>query len=114
MSGNLNPRIRDVDVGIREIRTVTVYPVAYGKKIKSRAFVAFAEMLDGFTTDQIRNEISLSKAILSVVKDHLSELIELATGEQNLLDDVDATQMVEIIEVLYEQNFKPYEKKSCK
>lgn len=112
MSASPNPRIFKIEIGTRDLRTVTVYPISYGQKITSKAFNSFAEIFDGLTVGDVDVEkMSLSKTMIGVVKNHLSELIHLATEEENLIDEIDGTQMVELIEILWVQNFKPYEKK---
>jgi len=106
-----NPRIETVEIGIRELRKITVYPVAFGPKIRSNAFKAIAEVLRSADLGGGTDIFSVARDIFLGSVEHIGEIADLGCDEDGVLDDVDAEQAIELGEILWRQNFAPYQKK---
>ena len=110
---DLNPRIASVKIGIRELRTVHIYPLSVGQQTQTVELItvlinSMAEQkLDGLT------DIQLAEFFGGTISENIRTILEFITDPQDevSLDEIDNTQLVEIIDVIVKVNFGEISKK---
>jgi len=117
----LNPDIRVVQIGVRELYNLTIYPLSFGQQIKMSETIgdAIASFYKNPTTTDAEFVAFLVKLIGDNAKEVLSyitdpeEVGEILKGKESksLIDSITNKQLFTIAEHLYEDNFKdPSEK----
>jgi uncharacterized glyoxalase superfamily protein PhnB len=101
----LNPQVADVDVGIRSLRTITVYPLSMAGQLKMMDIVtkAIAEQIPVLQ----ENDIAMVTFITNMIKDNLGRIISMVTDEDGdkLLEEMTNMQTARIVEMVYETNY---------
>jgi len=113
---NVNPRITDVYVGIRDLRKIIIYPLSIGQQLRMRDTVS--KLFEGMVSmkDDV-NSATLAQYVLGFIEENIRPLLLFIISEKDLsiagyenvdalLDDIDNVQLVEIVKVVYETNFK--------
>jgi hypothetical protein len=101
----LNPQVADVDIGIRTLRTIQVYPLSMADQLKMMDIVTKA------IADQIprlqENDIEMVTFITNLIKDNLGRIIGMVTDEDGdkLLEEMTNMQTASIVEIIYETNY---------
>jgi hypothetical protein len=106
----LNPQITDVDIGVRDLRKVKLYPLALGDQLELSDLIK--EVLEAFFKTEDGSEESLSLFIafaFNLIKENMTKILGLiALDEANskkLLKEITNAQLDEIAQVVYEKNF---------
>ena len=110
---DLNPRIASVKIGIRELRTVRIYPLSVGQQTQTVELItvlinSMAEQkLDGLT------DLQLAEFFGGTISENIRTILEFITDPKDevSLDEIDNTQLVEIINVIVKVNFGEISKK---
>jgi len=112
---NQNPQIEEWEVGIREVKSLKVYPLSIGQQIKASDMIE--EALAKFFGQQITN---INKEVVSFVLDtvikNVKQVIAFVTDPEdlsfngysnvdNLLDDVSNNQFSDFISLIKEMNY---------
>jgi hypothetical protein len=117
----LNPDIRMVQIGVRELYNLTIYPLSFGQQIKlsetiGEAVASFYQNKDGSDAELVAFIVKLlgenAKEILGYITDP-DEVKEIMKGakEKEITNCLTNKQLFEIGEHIYEDNFKdPSEK----
>jgi len=112
----INPRITVVEIGIRDLRKVKIYPLSVGHQLQMKETVA--GMLEGMTgLSENTTPEQLTNFVLSFVENNISTLLSYVVNQDDLvkcgydnidalLMDVDNIQITEIAKVVYDRNFK--------
>ena len=114
---NLNPQIRDVDIGIKNLRKIKIYPMSMHDEAKFIKLVE--EILNSYFTQLGEGEESLSKenlmpliiAIKNVIGNNIQELIAIVTDVEEIdpkefFKNTTNTQMSEIVNHIVRDNFE--------
>jgi hypothetical protein len=104
----INPKITDVEVGIRSLRKIKIYPLAVGDQLELTDMIT--EALHHFygKMEETPGDNEFVLFIISMIKKNLFKIIELVTcGEEkdSLLKEITNEQFVELAEKIYEVNF---------
>lgn len=124
----LNPRITTIEVGIENLREVTIYPLSLadqGKMAKtlSSVFQSVMESLshlseepgeeDGSagTIEKVAAQLSnidIIEAIVTIIQDNLESILRLvvAADEVISMEEVDSDQFYDLVETIYKVNFE--------
>lgn len=108
----LNPQIKKVKVGIRDLREIEILPLSIGDQtelsdIVTKAVQAFIK--SGDTGDEV-----FIAGTLELLKDNIGRVLELITeGEDlgKLLKEMTNTQAIEITTIVYQENYEDLVKK---
>ena len=111
----LNPQIREIDVGVRSLRKLKIYPMSmadqkkFGELFKKVVEEYLAQTPDG-PMDQ-SDLLPFASFIVKLVGDNIKEILKLITDlrEQELetfFNDVTNAQMSTIIMAVVEENFE--------
>ena len=113
---NLNPQITDVEIGVRTLRKIKLYPLAVGDQMKMTAMIA--STVSGFlVTQEAKDEALMVGFFVSAINDNLAKFLSLAVGEkeyeggkfpetEKILEDTTNLQASEIAKVIYETNYE--------
>jgi len=102
----LNPQIRKVQVGVRELKEITIYPLSIADQMKmvdilKNVFDEIFKMLE--TEDQT---VAIANVIVEQVKANLPELLKYVTDEIVQLEDMTNFQFTTIVGHVYKDNFE--------
>ena len=112
----MNPQITDVEVGIRNLRKIKIYPLSMGCQLKVTEIIEKA--IVGYITANPDGDsaISMATAIIKTISDNINVILGYVTDFEKkeiseLIEDLSNMQASEIVMIIYEKNFKdPYEK----
>lgn len=103
----LNPQIKEIQIGIREMRNIHIYPLSFADEIKLTDLLT--EALQAFLVrEQQQNEIVFVGFILELIKKNLSRILTMVSDEdgEKLLGEISNLQASEIANIIYEINFE--------
>lgn len=104
---NLNPDIRKVNIGVRDLREITIYPLSLADEYKMTDIIS--ESLVKFNELSNATNVELVTEVINFIKKHLSAVLELVTKDEeseNLLTEITNNQAVEIATHIYQVNFE--------
>lgn len=119
---SLNPQIRSLEIGVRDLRTITIYPLSFRDqmKLKDLIFDGLAKLSSVFAEAQAAKDDDLSAieliqeiavfAIEFIEKNidafiRLVVLDEAQTEENDTLSDMTVNQVIQLAELVYEVNY---------
>ena len=99
----LNPQITDVEIGIRNLRKITVYPLSMSDQLK------LTDMVTKSATEQMAKgdgDIAIVQFVLQLIQENLAKIITMVTDEKaDVLEDMSNSQAVEFADVLFDVNY---------
>ena len=112
---NLNPQITEVEIGVRDLRKIKLYPLAVGCQMKMTALMA--STISGFlVTKESQDEVAMVGFFVKTINENLAKFMALAIGEkekdgkfpetEKMLEDTTNLQASEIAKVIYEVNYE--------
>ena len=114
---NLNPQITDVEIGIRNLRKIKLYPLSVGDQMKMTALIA-STVSKFLITKEAQDESVMVGFFVTIINDNLAKFVSLAIGEkeketeipfpetEKILEDMTNLQASEIAKVIYEVNYE--------
>ena len=102
---DLNPQITEVQIGIKKLRTIKIYPLSFGDELETTDLIT--EALQAFYVKDQQEDAVFVGFILNLIKKNLSKILGMATDEdgEKLLREISNVQAVEIAKIIYETNF---------
>jgi hypothetical protein len=107
----LNPQITDTEIGVRELRKITIYPLSMADQLKmtdliTEALQKFFESSSSF--EETETDIEFVNFIVGLIRENLGEILGLATDEvgADLLKDLTNVQASEIAEIIFTVNYE--------
>ena len=100
----LNPQITDVEIGVRNLRKITVYPLSMSDQLK------LTDLITKSVTEQLAKadggELSLVSFIIKMLQENIGKIITMVTDEDaKVLEEISNSQAVEIADVLFDVNY---------
>jgi len=114
MSGEsrVNPQIRKVEIGIKQLREISIFPLSVRDQKHLSSIIA--EALQSFVNREGKSDIEFIKDIIVLIEDNLELILGLVTevdkGE-DMLSTMTNNQMLEIAEIIYKENYESLIKK---
>jgi len=106
----LNPQVAEIDVGIRNLRKVKVYPLSMADEMKMTKMISdsIKERFGGEVEAENITMIEMVDFILDMLKENLPKILTLSTDEDgdDLMGELSNLQAAEIAEKIYETNFE--------
>ena len=120
---NLNPQITDVEIGVRTLRKIKLYPLSVGDQMKMTAMIA-STVSTFLVTQEAKDEALMVGFFVSTINDNLAKFLALAVGEkegegkgypegeiqfpetEEILGDTTNLQASEIAKIIYEMNYE--------
>jgi len=80
---NVNPRITDVYVGIRDLRKIIIYPLSIGQQLRMRDTVS--KLFEGMVSmkDDV-NSATLAQYVLGFIEENIRPLLLFIISEKDL------------------------------
>jgi len=104
---SLNPEIKTVTIGVRELREIEIYPLSVGEQMKLTDLIT--ETLQQFLKEGGEKEVDAEfvKFVVNLIKDNLQKILTLVTDYDGaeIMYDMTNSQFVEVAELVYEMNF---------
>ena len=100
----LNPQITDVEIGVRNLRKITVYPLSMSDQLK------LTDLITKSVTEQLAKadggELSLVSFIIKMIQENIGKIITMVTDEDaKVLEEISNSQAVEIADILFDVNY---------
>lgn len=108
-TAKLNPQITSIEIGVRDLRTITIYPLSMADQFSMDKVIT--EAMSIFNIDDIDNEIELVGFVFKIIQDNLKLAIELVTdkeerGTESLLNEMTNLQITDLIRIIFEVNYE--------
>ncbi len=99
----MNPNIRTVEVGIKELRSVKLYPLSVADQFTT------TDLLTGLISEfNPTSNAEIAGQLTTTLKENLPNIIEMVTDpkESFTIAEIDNMQLSEIITAIFEANFE--------
>ena len=104
----LNPRIAEIEIGTRTLRTIKVYPFSAGQEIEVVDVVAvLTNSMAEMQKENSLKDLEVFEMFSKVIKEKASLIISFVTNpEDNVtLNDFDNHQFTDFVNIIIEANF---------
>ena len=110
---DLNPQIREISVGTKELRKVTIYPLSMADQFKLTDAIVDAFRQFSVIDPKKLNDAAIVATMVTMIEENLQDLFALllAKEEQISFDELTNIQFTEIVEIVYEVNYETSIKK---
>lgn len=109
----LNPEIREVEIGIRELRKIKVYPLSFRDQEKCSALIS--ESLQKFMNLKDQSDIAFVSLVVDMISKNAKKILALVVDKEDLggdiLGETSNGQLLTIAETIYEVNYEALQKK---
>jgi len=126
MASKVNPKCRKIEIGVRTIREITIWPLSLADEITFTEKIigimqkyddvakpslpeipegTLPEDIDTLFSDPENTELAIAEYIVNAIKSNLIELLSYVTDEEVTLNYLDNDQFMEICDEIYEMNF---------
>ena len=111
----LNPKIQEIQIGKRELRTIKIYPLSV--KDQTDLSDLITEALQAFFAQRDESDMAFVKALCDIVTNNVSRVLEMVTdipeegGINVLLSEITNEQALALGEVIYQANYEALVKK---
>ena len=104
----LNPDIQEVQVGVRTLRKIKLYPLSVTDQFKLTDL--FQEALGAFLSNKQGGDLQFIALFVAILKTNLSKILELAIDSEEsatgLLNEITNNQLSVIATLIYEKNYE--------
>ena len=114
---NLNPDIRDIFYGKRNLKKLTLYPLSVGDQFKVTEIISsvFQNLVKEHTIDNF-NDVVFMTAIISAVEENICKVLTLisdCTDEEakTIISDLTNAQLMDVVESIWIVDYEPMLKK---
>lgn len=105
---SLNPQITTVEVGIKRLREVTIYPLSVADQFKMTELIGevIQKVSDKSFAEQ--KDTAVVEFIVKALKKHLDKILCYVLDDSEKLEftELSNTQLTEIINVIFEVNYE--------
>ncbi len=115
---DLNPQIVEVEIGIRSLRKITIYPLSVTDQFKMSDLITKA--LQKFFLRGTSKKVDKKKLaqdddmefvafLINLIQKNLAKILEFICDEERpalLLDDMSNLQLSEVVKTIYEVNYE--------
>lgn len=108
---NLNPDIRELQIGVRGLRTVTVYPLSVRDQLKTSSIVSSAVVtfFSGFEDADNVPDTDFAMFVSQLVGGNLESVVRMALADEpedhDVLAEFTNKQLEELVRAIYEVNY---------
>lgn len=104
---NMNPQITTVQVGVKSLREITLYPLSMADQFQMTDLIK-EEISTIIGTDFTEiTDFEATELVLDAIKRNLSKLLTYVLDKEDSVDfnEITNTQFVDIVQKLYDINF---------
>ena len=105
---NLNPQIVEIDIGIRELRKITLYPLSMADQFKMTDTVVQAiQQFASVGSEELSDEAIVEKMV-SLIEENIDRILKLIIDPEESVGMTDLTndQFTDICEIVYTVNYE--------
>lgn len=105
---DLNPQIREISVGTKELRKVTIYPLSMADQFKmTDAIVDAAAQFSVLDATKL-NDMTIVATMITMIEGNLQDLFKLLLDEDEQVAFTELTneQFTDIVSIVYEVNYE--------
>ena len=104
-NAELNPQITDIKVGIRDLRTIKIYPLSMADQLSLTDILTIG--MQEFVERGDVEDIAFVGTVIQLIKDNLARIIEMVSDEkgEDTLKDLSNPQAMELAELIFDMNF---------
>ena len=110
----LNPQIKDVEIGIRNLRSIKIYPLSVSDQLTATNLVTSALQVFMTNKDVKNNDLLFVAFMLEQIRTNASEILKMVLDETEspevVLKDMSNEQMMVIVKAIYEVNYESLSK----
>lgn len=108
----LNPQARLVEIGVRKIREVMIYPLAFASQLEMTDLITKAVQEFFAKREELETgpDIEVVSFAVGTIRENIKRILALVSDEEDLLKDVTNLQLVDIVTVIYEMNYEAISK----
>ena len=101
----LNPQVADVEVGVRNLRKIQIYPLSVADQLATTDLIT--EAIAGFMRKDEMTDFSFVSFIVELIRQNIAKILTMATSEkgEELLQELSNMQAAEITEIVYDTNY---------
>lgn len=107
----LNPEIKEVDVGTKELRTIKIYPLSANDQfeLSKQIINAITEFSESTDFTQMSNDEALA-FVQRLIFDNLSVILEyvVTKEERPTFDELTNNQIFEISDIVFKVNYEGF------
>lgn len=103
----LNPQIRTVHIGVKELRQIKIYPLSMADQLKMVDLIKniISSITESPEVDET-NEFAVAQILINQIEQNLPELLKYVTDEEVSLTELTNFQFTEIVGHVYKDNFE--------
>ena len=110
----LNPQIKDVEIGIRNLRSIKIYPLSVSDQLTATNLVTSALQVFMTNKDVKNNDLLFVAFMLEQIRTNASEILKMVLDEtespEAVLKEMSNEQMMVIVRAIYEVNYESLSK----
>ena len=101
----LNPQAGMVEIGIRTLKELQIYPLSLGEQIKLSDIITKA--VSQYVNSEDQSDAAFASFITNTIQENIVNILSLVTDEkgEELLDMITNTQAVDIASLIYDMNY---------
>ncbi len=105
LTDKLNPQATEVEIGVRSLRKITIYPLSIGDQLKTTDLIS--EAISGFMSREDMTDVAFISFIVNLIRENIAKILTMATDEdgETLVSELSNTQVAEIAEIIYDKNY---------
>jgi len=110
----LNPDIREVKIGTRQLRSLTIYPLSIADQQKASGMIT--EVMKYFSeAGEKSDDEAFIKNVIGIIAKNIEKVLKILCDEdavgKDILSELTNNQISEIADIVYEVNYKEISKK---
>lgn len=106
----LNPLIREATIGVRELRSIKLYPLSMADQLALSAILV--KTIQEMYSKREEDNIVFAEAVQKAISENIGKILAFVTDEgEGLLKEISNEQALEIAEMIYDMNYGILEKK---
>jgi len=100
----INPQIMEIEIGIREMRKIKIYPLSMSDQLGLTNLISTA--IAAHVAQEEGGDMAVVAFILELVKENIGRILTMVTDEDDkLLEEISNLQAAGIAEAVYETNY---------
>ena len=111
-SQKLNPQAQLVEIGVRELREIMIYPLSFASQLEMTDLItkAVQEFFSKREELETAPNIEVVSFVVETIRENIERIFHLVTDEDDLLKDITNLQVVNIAALIYEMNYEAISK----
>ena len=106
----LNPQIEEVEIGVRQLRKIKIYPLSLADQIKITGLAS--GIIKNLAKGKEASNAEFLESLKIVLQENLGTVLAIITDDgEKLLGEITNVQALVIGEIIYKNNFGVLEKK---